>query len=105
LQDCINAEIETCKSYIEKSPGNESPWNYLVGILNYCKVKLDTIKPFCLQLVSKGVCSAHVYSALVDICEESGDNVKAAEYLKLLAGTIDPVRKRYWELRLSMLNK
>ncbi|TKA62219.1 hypothetical protein B0A49_10012 [Cryomyces minteri] len=102
-------EIEYAKAAIEKAPQNQSPWNYLRGILRLSAQPLSTVKAFASRYASlddaDSVNSSHALDLLADIfAQEEGAEEEARQALSLLAERYDPIRANYWNYRASLLN-
>ncbi|USW57599.1 hypothetical protein Slin15195_G109180 [Septoria linicola] len=101
-------EIKFAQEAIAKAPQNQSPWNYLRGIVRKSGMKLKSLKPFAEEYADlskpEGVRSSHALDLLADVlAEEEDGKQKAGEALDLLAIRYDPIRKNYWEYRKSLL--
>ena len=101
-------EVAFAQDAIAKAPQNQSPWNYLRGILKKIDQPLSSLKEFVNQYASVEdpgrIRSSHALELLVDIlAKEEANKQHAALALDMLAQTYDPVRKNYWEYRKSML--
>ncbi|KAI2615927.1 protein prenylyltransferase [Hypoxylon sp. NC1633] len=110
--DIINREVEYAKSKIELAPQNQSPWNYLKGVLIKGGRKLGTIKDFALGFVDQvdseteaKVYSTHAMDHLAEIFKEEGDKDSADLYLRKLGEKWDPIRRGYWEYRRRLLEQ
>ena len=101
-------ELEFAKKATAKAPQNQSPWNYVRGIVRASKMPLAGLKDFTSQYASlqspDAIRSSHALDLMADILAEEEDSKhEAAEALSLLATKYDPIRKNYWEYRISQL--
>lgn len=103
----IEKEIEYTKAAISTAPQNQSPWNYLRGILRKKGKGLVPMKAFAEQFADlekeDEVRSSHALDFLADVYAEEQDNEQSAKALELLARRYDPIRKNYWDYRRSLL--
>lgn len=98
------------KYAIRKAPQNQSPWNYLKGIVGAAKLPLSTLKDFALEFADMrrpdDIYSSHALDLLADIYAEESDGVeKARTALDLLATKYDPIRAHYWNYRKTLLGQ
>ena len=92
------------------TPQNQSPWNYLRGLLRVANLPASTVKDFAEQFASLDkpdqVRSSHALDLLADAyTEEESKKDQAAQALDLLATKYDPVRANYWNYRKSLLQQ
>ncbi|KAI9019826.1 hypothetical protein DFJ74DRAFT_769489 [Hyaloraphidium curvatum] len=98
------------------APANESPWQYLRGVLSLGSggsaidfSDCPHVLQFCFDLVAKGTVSRPLYLFLADYYEsQAAAGVADAlsnctAMLTALRDEIDPVRVNYWNWRLSLL--
>lgn len=111
-REIMSQEIAFTLEYISKCPNNESPWNYLRGLLRHEKSEtfpeLELAMKTLLEQQPKTRTCVYRLSFLVDLYAEQGseDRLNQAEvYLHQLADELDPIRKSYWNLRLTQLRK
>ncbi|OCL15318.1 farnesyltransferas-like protein [Glonium stellatum] len=109
-QQILNREIDYVKAAIYMAPQNQSPWNYLRGLLRCAKLPASTMKDFALEFASLDkpdeVYSSHALDLLADVYVEEGNaKEQAAEALDLLAKKYDPIRANYWNYRKSLLDQ
>jgi protein farnesyltransferase/geranylgeranyltransferase type-1 subunit alpha len=105
-------EIEFAIKWIKTSPNNSSPWTYMLGLVKDNKFSdFPMIAEFCNESKNKYVTCAHLFSTLIDICEEeylaTKDGAKLTEalgYCDLLANSIDELRKKYWLYKKGLLS-
>ncbi|KAK4992611.1 CAAX geranylgeranyltransferase alpha subunit [Elasticomyces elasticus] len=105
-------EIAFTKRQICLAPQNQSPWNYLRGILRKANLRFSTIQDFCVEFADLSkpegddVFSSHALDLLTDIyAMDEGRNEQAKRCLLLLKDKYDPIRANYWQYRLEMLDK
>ena len=101
-------ETQFAKDAIAKAPQNQSPWNYLRGIVRKSSVPLASLKGFVSEYASveqpDAIRSIHALNLMADIlAEEEDSKQQAAVALDMLAQKYDPIRKNYWEYRKGML--
>ncbi|KAL3428301.1 farnesyltransferase alpha subunit ram2 [Phlyctema vagabunda] len=107
--DIIDRELNFAQAATFEAPQNQSPWNYLRGVLRKADRKLSTVESFALQFVAlpdqgeEDVKSSHALDLLADIWQEKGEKDKADRALRLLGDTYDRIRKNYWEWRRKAL--
>lgn len=105
----IERELNFAKAATFEAPQNQSPWNYLRGVLRKADRKLSTEEEFACQFVqdleldSVDIKSSHALDFLAEVWEETGEVEKADRALTLLGDTFDRVRKNYWEWRRKAL--
>jgi protein farnesyltransferase/geranylgeranyltransferase type-1 subunit alpha len=95
---------------IRKAPQNQSPWNYLSGIIRAAQLPKSTIKDFALEFADLDrpdeVYSSHALDLLADIyAEEENSKDDAEKALNLLATKYDPIRANYWNFRKGLLEQ
>jgi protein farnesyltransferase/geranylgeranyltransferase type-1 subunit alpha len=107
----LEREIEFGKAATFEAPQNQSPWNYLRGVLKKGGRKLGTLECFAGEFVKIGegeeedVRSSHALDFLADAWAEKGENEKTDKALRLLGEKYDRVRKNYWEWRRGSLKE
>ncbi|KAI9834827.1 MAG: hypothetical protein M1819_002735 [Sarea resinae] len=125
----IDREITYAQNAILLAPQNQSPWNYLRGILRTTGRPLATQAAFAEQFASLDhpdeVRSSHALDLLADLYAEEAEGAeggetgqekgkagegnaesgkkKAEQALLLLAERYDPIRKGYWLWRRERL--
>jgi protein farnesyltransferase/geranylgeranyltransferase type-1 subunit alpha len=109
-QDIVDREVKYTQDRILLAPQNQSPWNYLKGVLVKGGRKLATVGAFVQQFVKdigdeekEEVKSTHALDMLAEIYAEKGEKDKADECLRRLAEKWDRIRTGYWEWRRQML--
>ena len=107
--EVYDREIEFAQDKIRLAPQNQSPWNYLRGILKLRGKGLVEHKSFASEFAdlekADNVRSSHALEFLVDVWIEEKQNDNAIKALDLLATKYDPIRKNYWSYRKSELSK
>ncbi|CAK7204071.1 CAAX geranylgeranyltransferase alpha subunit [Sporothrix eucalyptigena] len=107
--EIIDREIAYAQEQIQRAPQNESPWNYLRGVLTKGGRPLSEIEAFASQFVSnlgaedEKVTSTHAMDILAAVAAEKGDTAQATAYLQRLAEKWDPIRAGYWQYRKQQL--
>lgn len=110
-ENIIDREIEFGKAATFEAPQNQSPWNYIRGVLKKGGRKLSSIECFAGEFVKipdegeEDVKSSHALDFLADCWAEMGESKKADKALVLLAEKYDPIRKNYWEWRQQLLKE
>ncbi|KAF2832137.1 farnesyltransferas-like protein [Ophiobolus disseminans] len=109
-QELAKREIEYTKTAIRKAPQNQSPWNYLSGIIRAAQLPKSTIKDFALEFADLDrpdeVYSSHALDLLAEIyAEEESSRAEAEKALNLLATRYDPIRANYWNFRKGLLDQ
>lgn len=108
-QAIVDREVAYALEKIGWAPQNQSPWNYLKGVLAKGGRKLGTVKGQVegyatnIGQEDEHVTSTHALDLLAEIYAEQGDKQKADLYLRRLAEKWDPIRAGYWEWRRTML--
>lgn len=108
----VDREVCYAQDKIALAPQNQSPWNYLRGVLVKGGRKLATVEDFAGQFVadlgqgdSEVVKSSHALDLLAEIYAEKGDKQKADLCLCRLGEKWDRIRTGYWEWRRRMLTE
>lgn len=111
----IEREIKYTLMMIEQAPNNESPWNYLRGILMDKNLsEMNNVVSFCRDLKDNGCKSPHLLGFLIEIMENElelnpDDNSKlkfALELCAVLGHEVDTIRIEYWNyISRSLLEK
>lgn len=109
----IDREIEFGKAATFEAPQNQSPWNYIRGVLRKGGRKLSSLECFAGEFVKipadgegeEDVRSSHALDFLADCWSEMGKTNEADKALVLLAEKYDPIRKNYWEWRRLLLKE
>lgn len=107
----VDRELNYAKEKILLAPQNQSPWNYLRGVLAKAGRPSASVDEFTEQFVEglgeegESVKSSHALDLLADVYAEKGDKDKAKLALKRLAEKWDPVREGYWKYKAAELDK
>ncbi|KAI1126392.1 putative geranylgeranyltransferase type I alpha subunit [Nemania abortiva] len=109
----IEREIQYTQEKITLAPQNQSPWNYLRGVLTKGGLPLATVLDFVKGFVknlgegeeSEEVRSSHALDLLADIYKETGEKEMAELCLRRLAEKWDRIRAGYWAYRRRMLQE
>ncbi|KAI9704124.1 MAG: CAAX geranylgeranyltransferase alpha subunit [Candelina mexicana] len=104
----VEREIEYSKNAILLAPQNQSPWNYLRGVLRKSNRSLSSLSTFAEQFASLNkpdeVKSSHALDFLADVYgEQEGRDEEARAALDLLAKKYDPIRANYWNYRKGLI--
>lgn len=105
----VDREVAFAQHKIVVAPQNQSPWNYLRGVLAKGGRDLASVGDFAEQFVSRlgdqgeEVRSSHALDLLADMSRERGDRHRAALCLRRLAEKWDPVREGYWKYKAADL--
>ncbi|RYP42376.1 hypothetical protein DL767_000298 [Monosporascus sp. MG133] len=106
----IDRELAYARQKIDLAPQNQSPWNYLRGVLAKGGRGLSEVRAFAEGYVKalgeegEVVRSSHALDYLADAYKEAGDRERADLCLRRLAEKWDRVRRGYWEYRRRMLD-
>lgn len=109
--DIVDREIEYAKEKIKLAPQNQSPWNYLKGVLVKGGRKLSSVRENAEQYVDnlgeegEQVRSSHALEHLADIYAEIGEKEKADLCLRRLSEKWDRIRLGYWEWKRQTISK
>ncbi|KAL1869722.1 hypothetical protein VTK73DRAFT_2963 [Phialemonium thermophilum] len=105
----INREVTYAQDKIRLAPQNQSPWNYLRGVLAKGGRPLASVEGF-VRLFARNigspeedVRSTHALDMLAEICAEKGDSAEAELCLVRLAEKWDRIRAGYWAWRRQLL--
>lgn len=106
----VEREISYVKDAIGMAPQNQSPWNYLRGVLEKTQSPLSSVTDFILPFADISrpdtIRSSHALDLLAEIySEDEGSKHDAAKALDLLAEKYDPIRANYWNYRKALLNQ
>jgi protein farnesyltransferase/geranylgeranyltransferase type-1 subunit alpha len=106
----VKREIEYAKRAIRRAPQNQSPWNYLKGIVRHAKLPLSAMEDFALEFADMrrpdDIYSSHALDLLADIYgERENSKEDAKKALDLLATRFDPIRAHYWKYRKGLLEQ
>ena len=108
IEDSIyEREIDFAQAAIVQAPQNQSPWNYLRGVLKKRGNGITQLKAFALGFADidkeDEVRSTHALEFLAAIWAEEKEVERAKKALDLLGSKYDPIRKNYWDYRRSLL--
>lgn len=105
--EIVDREIEYTKAAILMAPQNQSPWNYLRGVLRKQGKGLVGMKGFAEQFADlekeDDVRSSHALDFLADVYAEEQEKERSGQALELLARRYDPIRKNYWDYKRRLL--
>lgn len=107
--EIIDREIKYAEDKILWAPQNQSPWNYLRGVLVKSGRKFSTLEEFTSQFVTglgteeEKVTSTHGLELLAEIYAEKGETDKADLCLGRLGEKWDRIRLGYWQWKRQML--
>jgi protein farnesyltransferase/geranylgeranyltransferase type-1 subunit alpha len=109
-QDVWDREFDFVKEAIRMAPQNESPWNYLRGLMKRSKKpwkeQITFVEEFAGLAEGTRVRSSHALDILATAyAEESTRKDEAVQALDLLANKYDPIRANYWNYRKSLLEQ
>lgn len=101
---CANQPTRFAQETIRKAPQNQSPWNYLRGIVSAAKMPLSSLQDFVGEFATvdheneDAVRSSHALDLLAEIYAggQTRQSDKAVRAYDLLATKYDPVRANYW---------
>lgn len=107
----VDRELNYAKEKVLLAPQNQSPWNYIRGVL--AKAGRDSasmgefVEQFVQRLGEEGetVKSSHALDLLADGYKDRGEKDMAKLCLRRLAEKWDPVREGYWKYRTAELDK
>ena len=108
----LNGIFSYAQEKIRVAPQNQSPWNYMRGLVRKASgsvtIPMTSLKRFASEFASieypDEVRSSHALDLLVDIfTEHDNGNEDAVKALELLADRYDPIRANYWNWRKSRL--
>ncbi|KAF2099217.1 protein prenylyltransferase [Rhizodiscina lignyota] len=103
----MQREINYAEAAIRIAPQNQSPWNYIRGILSHFQQPLSNIKSLASEFASlekpDEVKSSHALDLLAEIYKEERQLDCAGKAWDLLAQKYDPIRSRYWMWKKEQL--
>ncbi|KAK3945189.1 hypothetical protein QBC46DRAFT_360711 [Diplogelasinospora grovesii] len=111
--EIVEREVRYATAQTYAAPQNQSPWNYLKGVLVKGGRKLGSVEEFTKEFVEglgeegegkEDVKSTHALDLLAEIYAEKGDTAKADLCLRRLAERYDRIRVGYWEWRRKCLS-
>lgn len=108
--EIIDREVQYAQTKILLAPQNQSPWNYLRGVLVKGGRAIGSVGAFVDQFVQdlgveekEKVSSTHGLEYLAEIYAEKGETEKADLALRRLGEKWDRIRLGYWQWRRQML--
>ena len=105
--EIVEREMQYAKAAIRLAPQNQSPWNYLQGVVKKREGGLTVLRSFAEEFADLGkedeVRSSHALDLLADVYAEEKEKEQAGKALELLAKRYDPIRKNYWNYRRGLL--
>lgn len=114
--EVLEREVKFAQEKVELAPQNQSPWNYLRGVLRKGDRKLSELVQWAekyakirgengalLGVKEEEVKSSHALDFLADAWAEDGEVELADRALELLGAKYDVIRKGYWEWRRGSL--
>jgi protein farnesyltransferase/geranylgeranyltransferase type-1 subunit alpha len=110
----IDREVEFAQTQTRLAPQNQSPWNYLRGVLRKGGRELASVEEFAREFAlfsgdgknqTEKVTSSHALDLLADVWAEKGEKEKADKALELLGEKYDRIRKKFWEYRRQALKE
>lgn len=105
----IDRELRFAQAAAYEAPQNQSPWEYLRGVLRKSGRPLGTLEEFAGEFASvpeegeEDVKSSHALDLLADVWTEKGEKARADRAWRLLGEKYDPIRKNYWEWKRGQL--
>jgi protein farnesyltransferase/geranylgeranyltransferase type-1 subunit alpha len=103
----IQREITYAQAAIRLAPQNQSPWNYLRGVLKAQGDGLGELAAFAEEFGNVDhedeVRSSHALDFLADCYAERREPERADKALEILARRYDPIRRNYWNYRRGLL--
>ncbi|KAK4219225.1 hypothetical protein QBC37DRAFT_436789 [Rhypophila decipiens] len=111
--EIVDREVQYAMDHVYQAPQNQSPWNYLRGVLVKGGRKLASVEGFVSEFVTlaeegeeeEDVKSTHALDLLSEIWTERGEKEKADLGLRRLAEKWDRIRVGYWEWRRVCLRE
>lgn len=106
--EIVDREITFSEMAIRKAPNNQSPWNYLRGVLKKAARDPASVEKFAAEFGGSDgsdVKSACALDFLADVYMANGEKEKAVTMLTLLAEKYDRIRHGYWQWRISNLEE
>ena len=107
----VDREVQFAQDKTYLAPQNQSPWNYLKGVLVKGGRPLASVETFVLEFVTdlgeetEQVKSSHALDLLAEIYAEKGDKERADLCLQRLGEKWDRIRIGYWEWRRKSLKE
>jgi len=114
-QEAAQEEANYALEQAQSDPYNESPWRYLIGVVKEqpslvesCEVKAVEMKDVLAKAGRDAEACASLNSARIDLLEMKGNQDSLQQAIQLadaMASNHDLVRRKYWALRVSELEK
>lgn len=115
-KEIVDRELQYAMDKIYLAPQNQSPWNYLRGVLVKGGRQLQSVEGFVGEFVrnlgeetekekEEDILSTHALDLLSEIWAEKGEKEKADLALRKLAEKWDRIRVGYWEWRRGLLKE
>ena len=106
----VDRELSFAQAATYEAPQNQSPWNYIRGVLRKAGRPLSSLKDFAREFVDlreegEVVRSSHALDFLADVWTEEGRRDDADRALRLLGNRYDRVRRGYWEWKRKQLGR
>jgi len=99
-EEAINTELGYTFGIIRRAPNNESPWNYIIGLLNKKKfTQFENLEEFALDKQNAKCSQAHMI--LVELYEKLKRVDDAVKICEALSTKSDVTRSNYWKFRAS----
>lgn len=109
-EEIVDREIKYAENQIWLAPQNQSPWNYMRGVLRKAGRDIASQESFAVQFakfaeggLKEEIKSTHALDLLAEIWAAKGEKEKAETALSLLGDKYDPIRKKYWDWRHAEL--
>lgn len=109
--EIIDREVKYAQEKTVLAPQNQSPWNYLRGVLVKGGRKMSSVEDFVARFVSdigdeknEKVTSTHGLEVMAEIYGEKGESEKADLCLRRLGEKWDRIRLGYWQWRRQVLS-
>lgn len=115
--EIVDREIRYAQDKILLAPQNQSPWNYLRGVLAKGGRKTRSVEEFVRQFVQnvgaaeteaekqEKVTSTHALELLAEVHAEKGEGAEADLCLRRLGEKWDRIRLGYWQWRRQVLKE
>jgi len=97
-------EIKFAMRYIDRAPNNQSPWNYMRGIIYPEKISsYELLVTYVNEKCQKFILCANAYAMMADISRELDDKSRAKECFQHLI-SVDAIRAKYWQHLSNKVN-
>lgn len=109
--EILDRELRFAEAATYEAPQNQSPWEYIRGVLKKGGRKLSSLESFAEEFVTfpedreEQVKSSHALDFLADVWSEQGKIEKADRALRLLGDKYDRIRKNYWDWKIGLLKQ